>query len=113
MNGPSPLKPKSGLIGPTGPVLRRFLKSRVNEWYRDITPVDDSFVLKYSGDRTLGQEPEDTGGSTGEAVATQNPRIKLAQDAALPFWIASLVLPRLERLDASTAYRLLPLVPCC
>ena len=59
-----------------------------------------AFVLKQSDDRTQAQERDDIGGSTGEAVATQNPRIKLAQNSALQLWIASLVLNQLGRFDA-------------
>jgi len=50
------------------------------------------------------------GGSTGEAVATQDPRVKLAQEFTLQIWIAPLVLPELGHLDFRTEDRFLPLV---
>jgi hypothetical protein len=52
-----------------------------------------------SGDHPpKGQYPDDTGGSTGEAVATQNPRIKLVEESALPFWISRWYYPDLGAL---------------
>jgi hypothetical protein len=80
---------------------------RYRSWksrYWRLRPFVDSLMLKWSSDRTQGQEPDDTGRGTG----TQNPQIKLVEDSALPFWISSLVLPRLGLIDVSTAYRLLP-----
>ena len=73
MNGPSPLKPKGGLIGPTSPVLSRFLKSKISECYRDLSSIEtiayrsaarsDNFLFadQPAGTLSMGAKPLYTG----------------------------------------------------